>query len=106
MAIIVVPTRIIPGCLLGGLFAGIGLFSSAGVSIMIAQHRFAPLSLAAAPLLAFAIWFIHHVWRRGAATANVSKVTSLSPRLLSVILLVSLLVGVATGIMFGMLTAE
>ena len=101
MALIVIPTRIIPGCLLGCLFGGIGLFSSAGVSIMLAQHRFLPVSLVGLPLMAFAIWFIVHVWKRGTASASASRVTSLSPRLLAGILCFSLLVGLVTGAMFG-----
>ena len=106
MAVFIIPTRIIPGCLLGGLFAGIGLFSSAAVSISLAQHRFRPISLIALPLLAVTIWFIAHVWRRRSGSTTASQATSLSPRLLAGILAVSLVVGLVTGSMLGTLSSQ
>jgi len=101
MALIIIPTRIIPGCLLGGLFAGIGMFNAIGASILISQHRFIPISLLGLPFLGFAIWLIINVWQQGGTVQSVTRATRVSPRLLAIILGVCLLVGLVTGSMAG-----
>ena len=97
MAFIIIPTRIIPGCALGGLFAGIGLTNGLGISLLVVHREFRPVILISIPVLAVAIWFIVHVCRRRSGTGQASRATSLSPSLLAGILIVCLTVGLGTG---------
>jgi len=101
---IIIPASIIPACLLGSVFAGIGLFNGLGVSVLIFQHKFHAISLAGIPFLIFAVWFIAHICRRGDGGSAVSRATNISRWLLIGILSVCLLVGLATGGMIWTLT--
>ena len=81
MPLIIIPTRIIPGCAVGASFAGAGMFSGLAGSIAFSAPNKLRLShLLALPILVGAVWIIRYAWTRDSTLARASQ---LSPRLFS-----------------------
>ena len=99
MALIIIPTRIVPGCAVGALFAAAGMFPGLVAGIVYrAPSKLKFAHLLAIPILAGAVWIIRSAWRRDNKSA---KVAELSPRLFAIICTVCLVVGLLTGLIVG-----
>ncbi len=99
MAHFIIPTRIIPGCIIGAGVAAAGMFPGlvAGIAFT-SPSKLKAVHLLAIPLLAGVAWLIRSAWKKDAGD---KKVAELSPRLFAVICTVCLVVGFATGIIVG-----
>lgn len=99
MALIIIPTRIVPGCVIGAGVAGAGMFPGLVAGVMFtAPSKLKVIHLLAIPLFVGAVWLIRSAWKKDSSD---SKVAELSPRLFAIICTVCFGVGFGTGVIVG-----
>ena len=96
---VVVPTRLVPGTLLGAAFACVGLETGLLTSALLHARVAIPTHWACLPLFAVALLYVRHIWREGVHKHPVRRITALPPRLQAVIFSMCLVIGLGAGAM-------
>jgi hypothetical protein len=105
--LIIIPTRIIPGVLLAGAFAFVGLGTGfVACSLLLDPSQMRLPHFLCPPLFVLALFYLCQVWRKGADPDALSEAAALSPRLMTVLFGLCLLVGLGTGVMMGYTIAQ
>ncbi len=94
---VLLPTRLVPGALLGGTFACVGLETGMLAAALRHQGTLLPTHWAFLPFFALALLYVRHIWRDGAHRHPVRCITALSPRSQAVIFSLCLGIGLSTG---------
>jgi hypothetical protein len=101
--LIIIPTRIFPGIILGSffIFAGTGA-GFAGFTTIFNFHTLRIFHLVFLPVFALAVLYVCQAWRGKTQEHDVvSDVAFMSPRLLAVLLGVCLICGLVCGVLVG-----
>lgn len=105
MALIIIPigllARLLPACILAFVFTGIGALAGSTISLLLVYHQFYYWLLLALPLFALAIWIIIQAAKRKPGTRRTSQAASVSPGLLTTILILCLTSGLAIGVVIS-----
>lgn len=93
-----IPARTVSGIFAAALFLFVGLYAGCTVSNLFIRHEFQMVEWLCLPGYVVCIHFIHSHWRDRNSLSAVSKVTSLSSRILAVIASVCLMAGFGVGV--------
>jgi hypothetical protein len=99
----VLPTRLVPGAIMGAAFACVGLETGLLNAVFLRGHAAIPTHWICGPLFALALFYVRHIWRDGAHTHPVRCITALSPRLQAVIFTLCLATGFTAGALISFL---
>ena len=94
---VLLPTRLVPGALLGAAFACVGLETGLLTAALQHQGPLLPTHWACLPIFAVALLYVRFIWRDGAHRHPVRCITALSPRSQAVIFSLCLGIGLSTG---------
>jgi hypothetical protein len=93
----ILPTRLIPGAILGAFFACIGIETGLLTSALLRSHTLLPTHWLCIPLFGLALLYVRRIWHHGRHQHPVRGITALSPRLQAVIFGSCLGMGLGTG---------
>jgi hypothetical protein len=98
------PTRFVPGLLLGAAFACVGIETGLLVSALLHKPTAVPTHWVALPVFAIALIYVRKIWRDGFHQHPIRRITALSPRSQAIIFVVCLGIGLSAGAVIALST--